>query len=96
MIKVKTSFVNFYRKKAFCLVPLRPEKVFYEILSSNENSREIRLHWTRLHVDDIHGTNLSYSIVSDDLRAFTKNCFYDLNNVRNEETRYRIYSVNEV
>ena len=88
--------MNFYRKKAFCLVPKRPENVFYEILSSNENSRAIRLHWTRLQVDDIHGTNLSYSIDSDDLRAFTKNCFYDLHNVHNEETRYRIYSVNEV
>ena len=68
---------------------MRPENVFYEVLSLNDNSRAIRLHWTRLHVDDIHGTNLSYSIVSDDLRAFTKNCFYDLHNVYNKETRYK-------
>ena len=70
--------------------------MFYEVLSSNGDARVIRLHWTRVNVEDFHGTNLSYSIFAEEFIANTKNCFNELNNVHNEVARFKIYSLNEV
>ena len=81
------------------LVPLPPVSTVeaFEIIKSSENTRSIRLHWSPLALEAVHGVNLSF-VANDErnLSRWTTNNFLDFNDVSNYQETFQIFSHNEV
>ena len=80
-------------------VPLPPRSFRYshETLQTTATSRNVRLHWQCVAEEDSHGDELAYVVrFSADTEVETQNCYLDLSSLSLSETRFQVFSKNEV